>query len=92
MPAPHHNSATARRGVCSHYFRERNHQGLGNELIERLAEHERSVAFDGGHDSVGCSTTTPEQRDRIQFPFGAGTGHYGHASDGLRVRTYLASP
>jgi hypothetical protein len=27
--------------------------------------------LDGGHDSVGCSTTTPEQRDRIQFSVSA---------------------
>ena len=59
-----------RRAVAefvAHYHRERNHQGLGNELIELPPEQERVGRIRRRHDSVGCSTTTPEQRDRIRF-------------------------
>jgi hypothetical protein len=37
----------------AHYHAERNHQGLGNELIEPLADPLLSVSFAGGGAWVG---------------------------------------
>ena len=55
----------------AHYHRERSHQGLGNELIELPPEQERVGRIRRRSRLGGCSTTTPEQRDRIQFSVSA---------------------
>ena len=62
-----------RRAVAefvAHYHRERNHQGLDNELIERPACRKGvSVECGDTNVSVGCSTTTPEQREESSSRF-----------------------
>ena len=47
----------------AHYHGERNHQGLGNELIAVLQEPARAAAFVGIRASAGCSTITIAQPD-----------------------------
>jgi hypothetical protein len=41
-----------------HYHRERNHQGLGNELIDRPTAQRPIVPFVAGGESAGSSATT----------------------------------
>jgi Integrase core domain/HTH-like domain len=63
-----------RRAVAefvTHYHRERNHQGLGNELIELPPGQERVGRIRRRSRLGGCSTTTPALRDRIQFSVSA---------------------
>ena len=46
-----------------HYHHERNHQGLGNELIDREPAAGRLIAFGGINVSVAYSTSTRELRE-----------------------------
>ena len=52
------------RAYVAHYHRERNHQGIANELIARQRSA-RSVPFVGVRASAGCSTITIARRDEL---------------------------
>lgn len=73
MPFGERHFLRAVAEFVAHYHRERNHQGLGNGLIEGTPAEEYVAAFVGVSVSVGCSITTPELHETL----GAGTGHYG---------------
>jgi hypothetical protein len=73
----HHRRAVTE--FVAHYHRERNHQGLDNELIERSLQTGVSVECGDGHVLVGCSITTPERRERLCLRFARVTGHYGRS-------------
>jgi hypothetical protein len=49
-----------------HYHDERNHQGLGNELINPVLRG-TPVAFVVASESAGCSTTTIAQHDAMRL-------------------------
>jgi transposase InsO family protein len=46
-----------------HYHRERNHQGLDNELIDGHSSPEAPAGFADVSDSAACSTTITARRD-----------------------------
>ena len=64
-----------------HYHRERNHQGLENELIERcLGRSKVTVAFVAVRGSAGCSIITVARRNEVQGAtrrLGSRMRHYG---------------
>jgi len=70
----HHRRAVAE--FVAHYHRERNHQGLDNELIESEPAEGRVGRVRRHQASVGCSVSTPEQRERRRVRFATGAGHY----------------
>ncbi len=49
-----------------HYHRERNHQGIENELIEGAPAMDPSAAFADVRGSVGFSITTNEPREGVR--------------------------
>jgi len=49
---------------ATHYHRERNHQGLANELIEGPTAQRRLASFTASSESVGFSTITAGQPRR----------------------------
>jgi hypothetical protein len=46
-----------------HYHRERNHQGLGNELIDRVRQEQTIGGIAVASVSAGSSTTTTAPRE-----------------------------
>jgi Integrase core domain len=69
-----------RRAVAefvAHYHRERNHQGLNNELIEGPPAQNVAGAYIGANGSVDYSTTTPGRRSHWASGFGGDAGQYG---------------
>jgi hypothetical protein len=61
---------------AAHYHRERNHQGLGNELIAVSLWPGVSAVFIDANDLVGDSITTSVQRRHSAVGLGADAGHY----------------
>ena len=58
------------------YRRERNHQGLNNELIEVRQHKGVAGGYIGANGSVDCSTTTRGRRSHGASGFGGDAGHY----------------
>jgi transposase InsO family protein len=63
IPLGERHFRRARGEFVVHYHRERNHQGLANELID-AEHHQRGGRFDGASASVRSSTTTMRRRRR----------------------------
>ena len=71
---------------ATHYHRERNHQGLANELIERPPTQRRMGAVRRRSESAGSSTTTTGQPRRIRRDSTVGQ----NGCDRTRARRVLA--
>jgi len=71
---------------ATHYHRERNHQGLANELIERPPAQRRMGAVRRRSESAGSSTTTTGQPRRIRRD--STVGQNGHGLSGPQQADY----
>ena len=77
IPMGERHFRRAMHEFVEHYHRERNHQGLDNELIDGdPSPEERSAGFAVVSVSAGCSTTITARRDGSVARLGPVLGHY----------------